>query len=311
MIRKLAVIAALVVLAACGQEAKKSIEKGNAGWKAFDKRQYEDAIKHFEDAVKLVSDNHNAHYGMGLSFFAQKKYEDAAKSFERAVKIKDGEAMYHMYYGVALYEAVIEEAKKRQARQEGKDPTEINVAMLDLKGANFEPALAQLETAVKQNGELYRAHYFIGRIHRHNEDAAKAAEAFTKSIEANPRYNNPYVALGELYRHWDYTDEALKVLSQGKANVPGDKERAELLFALGMAHDDKKDYAKAVEEFTAALEADKNLHKAKYQRGMAYVRMKEWTKAKTDLEQYQKNAKDEFTKGVAQKALMDIMANQR
>lgn len=314
MIRKLAVIAVIAVFiaaAACGQEAKKSIEKGNAGWKAYRAKQYEEAIKNFEDAVKLVEDNHNAYYGMGLSLDAQKKYEDAAKAYERAVKKKDGDAMYHMHYGISLYKTVIEEAKKRQGKTEGKDPGEVQVAMLDLKGANFEPALQQLETSVKLNPDLFRAYYYIGRIHRHNEEAAKAAEAFTKSIQANPRFGDPYIALGELYRHWDYSDQALQVLQQGKANVPGDKEVAELLFALGMAYDDKKDYPKAVEEFSGALEADKNLHKARYQRGMAYVRLKEWTKAKTDLEQYQKNAKDEFTKGVAQKALMDIMANQR
>jgi tetratricopeptide (TPR) repeat protein len=216
--------------------------------------------------------------------------------------------MYHMNYGIALYWAVIDEAKKRQARAEGKDPTEIRGENLDLKGANFDPALGELETAVKLNGDLFRAYYYLGRIHRHNDDAQKAAEAFTKSIEANPRFAQPNIPLRELYRRWDYSDEAVKVLSQGKANVPGDKDRSELLFSLGMAYDDKKDFAKAVEEFTATLESDKNMHAARYQRGMAYVRLKEWQKARQDLEQFQKNAKDDFTKSVAQKALMDIMA---
>jgi len=309
MIRKLALIT--VFLAGCAsQEQKTSIEKTNEGVKALRQKHFDVAIGKLEEATKAYRDNHTAWYNLGLAYDGQKKWEDAAKAYEQAVKLSSGDAMYHMHYGIALYKSVIEEARKRQARAEGKDPTEVDMQNVDLKTANFDPALAELETATKTNPELFRAHYYIGRIHRHNEDAQKAAESFTKAIEANPRFGDPYIALGELYRRWDYTDEALKVLSQAKANVPGDKERAELLFALGMAYDDKKDYAKAIEEFSSALEADKNLHKARYQRGIAFVRTKEFTKAKTDLEQYQKNAKDEFTKGVAQKALMDIMAAQ-
>lgn len=309
MIRTLALIT-LFVAGCASQEQKTSIEKTNEGVKALRQKHFDIAIGKLEEATKAYKDNHTAWYNLGLAYDGQKKWEDAAKAYEQAVKLSGSDAMYHMNYGIALYKAVIEEAKKRQARAEGKDPTEVNMADVDLKTANFEPALTELETAVKTNADLFRAYYYIGRIHRHNEDAQKAAEAFTKAIEANPRFGDPYIALGELYRRWDYTDEALLVLKQAKANVPGDKERAELLFALGMAYDDKKDYAKAIEEFTSALEADKNLHKAKYQRGMAYVRTKEWSKAKTDLEQFQKNAKDEFMKGVAQKALMDIVAAQ-
>lgn len=308
MIRKLALVVLLVLAACASQEQKKSIEKTNEGVKALRAKQYDVAIGKLEEATKAYRDNHTAWYNLGLAYDGQKKYEDAAKAYEQAVKLSDRDAMYHMKYGIALYYATLDEAKKRQARAEGKDPSEININELDLKGANFEPALQQLEAAVKLNPDLFNAYYFQGRIHRHDEDAQKAAEAFTRAIEANPRYALPYVALGELYRRWDYTDEAIKVLSQGKANVPGEQDRAQLLFALGMGYDDKKDYAKAIEEFTAAIEADKNLHKAKFQRGMAYMRLKEYSKAKTDLEQYQKNSKDEFMKGAAQKALMDIMA---
>jgi tetratricopeptide (TPR) repeat protein len=313
MLRKILLVGVLgTSLVACAsQEQKKSIEKTNEGVKMLRAKQYDGAIGKLEEATKAYGDNHTAWYNLGLAYDGQKKWGDAAKAYEQAVKLSPKDAMYHMHLGISRYNDTLDEAKKKQARAEGKDPTEVDVAQLDLKGANFDPALSELETAVKLNPDLFRGYYYAGRIHRHNEDAAKAAEAFTKSIEANPRWNNPYVALGELYRRWDYADEALKVLSQGKTNVPGDKERAELLFALGMAYDDKKDYDKAIEEFSSALESDKNLAKAKYERGMAYLAKKEWTKAKADLEAYQKNAKDDFTKGVAQKALMDIMAKQQ
>jgi tetratricopeptide (TPR) repeat protein len=218
--------------------------------------------------------------------------------------------MYHMQHGIALYKWELERAKKREAQNLQIDPSEVDVNVMDLKGASFDPAIAELKAAVGLNPQLYRAYYYIGRIYRHQDDAANAAQAFTDAIKANPRYGEPYVALGELYRRWGYLDEAIKVLTQAKSNLPGDVERPHALFALGMAYYLKKDYLKSIEEFSAALEQDKNLHLALFQRGMAYVKTGDHDKAKKDLEAYQKNAKDEYTKGISQMALLDIMAAQ-
>lgn len=302
--------AALLLGGCASQEQKKSIEKTNEGVKAYNQKQYDVAVGKLEEATKAYRDNHTAWYNLGQAYDAQKKWGDAAKAYQEAVKRSGSDAMYHMKHGISLYKAVLEEGKVRQAKLEEKDPSEIEANSLDLKGANFEPAMQELEAAVKINPDVFRAYYYIGRIRRHQDDAQKAAEAFTKAIESNPRENDPYVALGELYRRWDYTDDAIKVLAQGKVNVRGERERAELLFALGMGYNDKKDYDKAIPEFSEALDADKNLHKAKYQRGMAYFRKNDFKNAKTDLEAYQKASKDEFTKGVASKTLMDMMAKQ-
>ena len=306
-----AVVLACFALSACAsQEQKKSINKTNEGVKALRAKQYDEAISKLEEATKAYRDNHTAWYNLGLAYDGKKKYDDAAKAYENAVRLSSKDAMYHMQHGIALYKTVIEDAKKRQASAEGKDPAEIDVNNLDLKGANFDPAMTELKAATDLNKDLYRAYYYMGRIYRHNDQAAEAAQAFTDAIKANPRYGEPYVALGELYRKWGYVDEAIKVLTQAKANLPGDPERAHALFALGMAYYLKKDYTHAVEEFSGALQEDKNLHLALYQRGMAEVRMEDWAAAKKDLEDYSKNAKDEYTKGVAQMALLDIMAQQ-
>ncbi|MCB0883843.1 MAG: tetratricopeptide repeat protein [Propionibacteriaceae bacterium] len=237
-------------------------------------------------------------------------------AYEQAVKLSGNDPMYHMKHGIALYKAAIEDQRKRQAKAEGKKPEEIE---LDLKGVNFDPARSELEAAVKLQPALFRAYYYLGRIYRDMDEAAQAAEAFTKSIQNGPREDEPYVALGELYRRWDYTDEAIQVLAQGKQNVPGGP--SDIIFALGLAYDDKGEVDKAIDEYTDAIDRDKSQNRAKYMRGLAYFKKAEgstsktektalYTKAKSDLEDFQKNAKDEFSKGIASKTLMDIMARQ-
>ena len=138
-----------------------------------------------------------------------------------------------------------------QAKKENKKPEEVQV---DLSSVNFEKPMQHLQEAVKLNGEMWRAHYFLGKIYREQDKPKDAATEFSAAIKANPRESGPYVALGELYRKWDYTDEAIKVTSQGTVNVPGTNEVSDIWFVLGMGYDDKRMDDKAIEAFDKAIE---------------------------------------------------------
>ncbi len=306
--------AAVLFLAGCpSKDLKNSIEHTNEGVKAINRRDYEVAIGKLDEAAKLYPANHTAWYNLGLANDALKKFDVAAKSYEKAVNLSSKDAMYHMKHGIAMYKAIVAEALEkaeaaRKADEHNTDKTPIDPNTLDLTGANLDPAVTELEAAIQLNGELFRAWYYIGKIRRHQDDAQKAAEAFTKAIDLGPREVDPYIALGELYRRWNLADEAIKVLSQGDSLSRGEiDERAELLFALGMAHADKKDFKPAIEQFTRALDTYKDIHKARYARGLSYFYTGDLRNAKSDLEQYQKAAKDEFTKGVASKVVQEII----
>ena len=301
---------AVLLLAACPNDAKKkSVERNNEGSKALGQKQYETAINHFEESIKAWDENHMAWYGMGLAHSSRGNWKEAADAFTSAVKLKDDDAMYQMWLGRALYEQSVKQAREEQAKKENKKPEEVEP---DLRTVNFEPALQHLTAAVKINGELWRAHYYLGRIYREQEKAKEAAEEFTRAIQNNPRDYAPYVALGELYRLWDYTDQAIQVTSQGTANVPGQNERSEVYFVLGMAHARKKNLDKAIEAFSHALEDRKDIQKAKFQRGKAYFEKGELAKAKKDLEEFNKSAGADagLDKSVANKMLMDIASQQ-
>jgi tetratricopeptide (TPR) repeat protein len=157
---------------------------------------------------------------------------------------------------------------------------------------------------------MWRAHYYLGRIYREQDKPKEAATEFSAAIQANPRESGPYVAIGELYRKWDYTDEAIKVTSQGAANVPGQNEVSDIWYVLGMAYNDKSNFDKAIEAFDKSLESKRDNHKAKFQRGQAYFQKGDFVHAKRDLEDFSKSggASLDFAKQQAQKMLMDIAA---
>jgi tetratricopeptide (TPR) repeat protein len=244
---------------------------------------------------------------MGGSQAQRGEWDKAADAFARAVQIADSQPMYQMWYGISLYEKAVKQARDDQARKENKKPEEIQV---DLTTVSFDKAEQHLEQAIKENGDLWRAHYYMGRIYRAQDKPKEAATEFSAALAANPRESGPYIALSELYRAWDYTDEAIKVASQGAANVPGANEVSEIWFSLGMGYYDKNDFDKAIEAFDKAIESKRDNHKAKFQRGQAYFKKGDMTHAKRDLEEFSKSggASLEFAKQQASKMLMDIAA---
>ena len=305
---KLALVLAAVLLAGCPNQSKNdSMNALNAGNKAAGAKQFDNALAEYQKSVELMKENHLAWYGMGGAQAARGQWDKASDAFANAVQLEPDQAMYQMWYGIALYEKAVATAREEQAHKENKKPEEIQV---DLSVVNFQTPLQHLQKAVELNKDMWRAHYYLGRVYRGSDKPKEAADEFSKALAANPRESAPYVALGELYRKWDYSAEAIKVASQGAQNVPGSNEVTDIWYVLGMGYDDQRKDKEAVDAFTKAIETSKGNQKAKFQRGQTYFRMADYSNAKKDLEEFAKagGASLEFNKQQANKMLMDIAA---
>jgi tetratricopeptide (TPR) repeat protein len=300
--------ALVFALAGCPNEARNdSIRAANDGNLALGQKQYETAIVAYKRAVEKWSENHTAWYGLGAAQAGKQDWAAASDALEHAVRIVPEQGMYQLSYGKFLYEKAMRAAREDQARRENKKPEEVTA---DLTTVNFEKPLQHLQEAVKLNNDLWRAHYFIGRIYRDTGKSKEAAEELTKALQSGPTEFGPWVALAELYRQWDYTDQAIQVAEAGTTAVPGTNEKSDIWYEVGMGYDDKRLDDKAIDAFTKALESKKDNHKAKFQRGQAYFRKADYSNAKKDLEEFGKTggASVEFAKQQASKMLIDIAA---
>jgi tetratricopeptide (TPR) repeat protein len=297
-----------VALAGCGgqavNESKKFTAKGN---ELVGHNQWQDAIEQYDKALDEYKDNHAALYGKGYAHFKKNEFVKSVDAFTDAVKIAPEQPIYQLWLGMSLYEKAVAEQTKRQADAEGKKTEDVAV---DLTGVSFDTALQHLLESAKLNADMWHAHYYLGRIYRATDKPKQAAEEFTKAIQSNPREPGSYIALGELYRRWDYTDAALKVAQQGVQNVVGQGESSDIWYVLGASYDDKAQYKEAIDAYTKALDARKDNHKAKFQRGQAYFRLADYPNAKRDLEEFAKGggSKQDFNKQLATKMIMDIAA---
>ncbi|MBA3539563.1 MAG: tetratricopeptide repeat protein [Deltaproteobacteria bacterium] len=283
-------------------DSKTSLAAGN---KAIGKKEYDTAIVECKKAVEKWKENHSAHWCLGVAYAQRAEWPAAVEAFNSTVQYAPEQAMYQMWLGISQYEKAVQGAREEQARKENKKPQEVRP---DLTAVNFEKPLQHLVEAVKLNDGMWRAHYNLGRVYREMDKPKEAAAAFSKAIAGNPREWAPYVALAELYRKWDYSDQAIKVAEQGAVNVVGQNEKSGIFYVLGMGYDDKRQDKQAIEAFTKALEASRDNHAAKFQRGQAYFRQNDYMNAKRDFEEFSKSggASLEFAKQQASKMLMDI-----
>jgi Tfp pilus assembly protein PilF len=250
-----------------------SIRASDEGNRLLGKSQLKEALAKYDEALKLWSGNHLAAYGAGLADIQLQQYASAKTYLDHAVDLAPDQPMFQLFAGIAAYEAKVDANRKAQGTD---DP--------DLTNADFSEAREHLEIALALEPKLWRAHYYLGRVWRAQGAARDAAGEFTKAIEAKPSESGPYIALGELYRKWDYTDAAIKVATAGARNAQG--HTSDVYYVLGMANEDKGDDAKAIDAFDLALAADARNIKAMFQRGQAYFRKKDFAKAKADLEAF-------------------------
>ena len=298
----------LLVLAGCPNEARNdSIRAQNEGTKAYGAKQYDTAIVAYKRAVEKWSDNHPAWWGLGGVYSEKKDWTNAVEAMSHAVQLAPDQGMYQLMYGRFLYEKAVQTAREEAARRENKKPEEVTA---DLTSVNFEKPLQHLQEALKLNPDLWRAHYYIGRIYRDTGRSKEGAEELTKALQAGPIEPGPWVALAELYRRWDYTDQAIQIAEAGTAVVPGTAEKSQIWYEVGMGYYDKRNNDRAVDAFSKALDAKRDYHAAKFQRGQAYYNKGDYANAKRDLEEFAKagGASVQFEKQQASKMLVDIAA---
>ncbi len=303
-----AAVLLLAGLAGCPNKSRnESVKASNEGTKAYGQKQFETAIERYLKAVDYWADNHTAWYGLAGSYIGKGDWPKASDAMQKAVQIAPEQPMYQMVYGYTLYEKAIFQAREDQARRENKKVEEVQA---DLSAVNFEKPQQYLQKAIELNPELWRAHYYLGRIYRDTGKSKESADELTKALSSAPTDPGPWVALAELYRQWDFTEQAIAVATQGAAIVPGANEVSDIWYEVGMGYDDKRLDDKAVEAFGKALESRRDNHKAKFQRGQAYFRKGDFTSAKKDLEDFSKSggASVEFAKQQASKMLLDIAA---
>ena len=274
-----------------------------AAQNAFANQAYTDAIAEAQKAIAMAPDEHMAFYMLGGAYAFTGDWARATSAFESAAKLRPEVAMYEMWSGVAQYELAVATERDKVSRAQGVKPEQ---AQIDLTTVSFDHARIPLLLAVQIEPKLWRAQLYLGRIDRAAHADQAAAEDFSRAIAANPREGAPYVALTELYRRWDFTDEAIAVATIGTANVAKPTYASDVWFELGSANDEKGELQKAIDAFSKAIETNPDNLNALFQRGRDYAALKHRAEAKRDLESFVAKAPPSLAHETAEHLLFDL-----
>jgi tetratricopeptide (TPR) repeat protein len=266
-----------------------SIHHLNACNKAIAGKRYDAAIAACQEATRTWEGNHLAWYARAGAHMAKREWHEAQAAIEHAVAQRPDLAMYQLYHGMALYEVAQLQVRAELARKQHRRPDEVSIDPSVLHAGQLDAARDALLRAVKLAPDLWRAHYYLGRIHRDLDEPRLAAEQLTQTVKTHPGYRFGYVALVELYRRWGYVDQSLVVATLGTLRVPA-AEAADLWLQVAMAYDAKAADDKAIAAIGKALAARPDDTYAKLQRGRIYFRKGEIDSARRDLEDVAKAA---------------------
>ncbi|MDT8066751.1 MAG: tetratricopeptide repeat protein [Terriglobia bacterium] len=113
-------------------------------------------------------------------------------------------------------------------------------------------AIEQYESIVQLQPDSVEDHLVLGRLYRLAEDRVNAEKQFRIATQLQPNSEEAVTTLAILYTDEGDYDRALKVLEA----IP-DKERTSKIYsALGFTYEQKKDYKKAIDAYSKAVQQD-------------------------------------------------------
>jgi tetratricopeptide (TPR) repeat protein len=124
------------------------------------------------------------------------------------------------------------------------------LASIYLRDSDRKKAVEQLEAIVRDDPTNPQAYYYLGYLNQRENKAAEAAEYYRKTILLDPNsFPEAYFDLALCQMSLKKPDEALATLEQARKKLP---QTFAVEFYTGLAHTEKKDYAKALRYYIEA-----------------------------------------------------------
>lgn len=176
----------------------------------------EEALKNFEQAIKLKSDYIDAYYYRGL-LYHKLKDDKAIADFSKTIQLDPKKTDAYLKRGFYYY----------QKKQENEALKDFNKA-IDLKSTNTD------------------VYYFRGKINAQKNNTLEALSDFNEVIKKNPLHSESLIERGKIYLSQKKLELALKDFNTCVANRLNTEEiysvRAECYLQMGKFDDALNDY---------------------------------------------------------------------
>ncbi|MEO5858454.1 MAG: tetratricopeptide repeat protein [Pyrinomonadaceae bacterium] len=246
--------ASLLTVSAFGQEpSKKDIRKSNQlvtdGNKAFNQKNYRNAIEKYAEAVVLVPRNGAAHFWKGYAHYYLKEFPAALTELNLAEEqghpaAEVSKVRWFLHYDAKNFEAALADAKRGLQAEPNNQMMLRAVGDIEFEKKNYDEALAAYRQAVlgaPNDGTLY---YGIARVQQARGDVKGQEESASMAVSKPNQFlaESNILLADALHRQRKY-DPAItvyqKVLAANPENIQtyrsmGDIYRAQSKFPLAI-----------------------------------------------------------------------------
>ncbi len=282
-------------------------------------QQYEEAIKHYTEAITLKPDLDDAYNNRGNAYYKKEELDNAIRDYNTAIKLNPDDASTYNNRGNAydkkgeLDNAIRDYTEAIKRKPDYAEAHHNRGNAYDEKG-ELDNAIRDYTEAIKLKPDLAEAHHNRGVTYYKNGELNNAIRDYTKVIKLSPdlveTYNNrgtAYALKGELDNAIrDYT-EAIK-LKPDLANSYKDRgtayalkgeldnairdyteaiklkpDLAEAYNNRGVSYSKKGEFDNAIKDFDKAIQVQPDSVETYNNRGEAWLHLQEWEKAKSDL----------------------------
>ena len=245
------------------------------------KKQFEDAIKAYNNAIKLDPNNISAYNGKGNAYDDLKMYKEAIKAYNMAIKLDPNNTLAYINKGIALKnQDKHDEALKLYDLAIKINPYDTKAfnckgnALDDLK--KFREAIKNYDISIKINPNDPAVHINKGISLYHFEKYEEAIKSFNHAIKLDPNDIFAYINKGKSLKNLKKYQDAIKSYDIAIKLNPQDPSSYN---NKGNALDDLKQYKEAIKSYDIAIKLNPKDYSAYINKGIAYKKQKKFDDA--------------------------------
>jgi len=268
-----------------------------------------EAIRHYELALRIRTDDPAAHHNLGVALAQLGRTQEAIAHDEQALRIKPDFAEAHYTLGIALAETgkigeAIDHYQQALRIKPGfaEAHESLGVALVQL--GRLPEAIVQYQQALQIDPDNAKTHYNLGNALQQLGNIREAISHYQEAVRINPNFAEAHNNLGNFLLQEGRVSDAIAEYEE-VLRINPDSAAAESDLGLGLARLGK--LQEAIAHYQRALRIDSNRAEAHYNWGLALVQLGRVPEAIAQYEQALRINPDDAD---AQKALARLQAGQ-
>jgi len=260
----------------------------------------DDALKAYNEALKLKSDYVDARYNLAFAQLAKKDYKNALTNLLplRNVNTDDKAFQTTVYNGIATAYQGLNDwsnalgAYRKVVQLNVNDvDSRFNFALALKNAGRTSEAIGQLQTLLKLRSTYTPAISLLGDIYLSQRKWGDAAKAFEQYTKVAPDEFNGWFNLGVAYDHAASFDNALAAYAKAETINPKD---ASVKNNIGRIYFKREKYDDAAAKLQEALKLNPDFDDARLNLGLVLMAQEKWPDAAAQWKIYLTTLRDQL-----------------